>query len=64
MSRKTSTAERNYSATEKEFLSIITTIRKCRMYLAGTPFTVVTDHEPLLAMIQSAGEHNSNRVKR
>lgn len=47
-SRTLSRTERNYSATEKELLSVLFCISKFRPYVEGTRFTVVTDHYSLL----------------
>ena len=46
-SRSLSSVERNYSATEKEFLAVIWGIWKMRDYLEGYHFTVLTDHQSL-----------------
>jgi hypothetical protein len=47
LSRTTLAYERNYDATESEMLAGYWAIRKLRMYLQGTEFTLVTDHSAL-----------------
>lgn len=49
-SRSMNPAERNYSVTEKECLSIVWAIGMYRCYLLGTTFTIVTDHKPLVSL--------------
>ena len=48
-------AEKNYTTTEKECLTIIWETRGFRHYLLGAPFTLLTDHKPLV-WLESAKE--------
>ena len=45
--RNFSDTEKKYSVTEREALSVIVAIQKCRPYLLGNHFTVVVDHQAL-----------------
>lgn len=44
---KFSTTQRNYSATERECLAVLSGVEKFRPFIDGVPFTVVTDHASL-----------------
>ena len=50
-SRSLTKAEKNYSQLEKEGLSCIFGVTKFHSYLFGHPFHLVTDHKPLLALL-------------
>ena len=45
-SRKLIPAECNYITGEQELLAVVHALKKFRVYLLGTQFTVVTDHRP------------------
>ena len=50
-SRTFSASELNYSQLEKEALAIIFGIKKFHKFLYGRPFTLVTDHKPLVTIL-------------
>jgi len=49
-SHKLSSAERNYSATERELMAIVSATKEWRVYLHGSPHPVLlrSDHKPLV----------------
>ena len=61
-SKKFTKTELNYATVEKEALAIYWAINKFANYLYGRPFTLITDHKPLL-FFQSA-ERLNPRIKR
>ena len=54
-SRFLSQAEQNYAVVEKELLAVQWAVQNSRLYLAGANFTVITDHQPLLGILN--GKH-------
>ena len=46
-SRSCNPAEKNYGSCEGECLAVVWATQHFRKYLFGTPFTLITDHEPL-----------------
>ena len=51
VSRTLSTAEKNYSEMKKEALACVFGVKRFHSYLLGHPFTLVTDHKPLLSLL-------------
>jgi hypothetical protein len=47
-------AEQRYSATEGECLSLVWAVHKCKEYLQGRKFTLVTDHKALLYILDNS----------
>ena len=52
-SKSCNTAEKNYGSCEGECLAVVWATTHFREYLFGTPFTLVTDHEPLKWLMQT-----------
>ena len=52
-SRSLATAEKNYSQLEKEALAIIFGIKRFHQYIDGRKFQVVSDHKPLMSILDA-----------
>lgn len=63
-SRKLSTTEVKYSAFDRELLGCRDGIRHFRHMLEGRPFTIFTDHKPLVHALSQIGEPWSARQSR
>jgi hypothetical protein len=63
-SRKLSGAELNYSATDKEMLGVIESLREWRCYLEGGRFVIVTDHKPNTYLDTASNVHSVKRRAR
>ena len=50
-SRSLTKTERNYSQLEKEGLACVFGVTKFHSYLFGHPFDLITDHKPLLTLL-------------
>ena len=63
-SKALSPTESRYSQTEREALAIVWGCEQFRMYLLGTPFTVWTDHKPLVHIFNKPTASLSVRLER
>ena len=57
-------AEKNYAITEREALAVIKTLKSHEGMLHGGKLTIVTDHQPLVPLLQQAYKASSARLKR
>lgn len=58
LSKKFSTAEKNYCTTEKECYAIVFAVKKLKCYLDGqSKFIIQTDHNPLVWLQQNVGNN-------
>ena len=57
-SKKLSSAECKYSTLKRECLAIVWGMTKLRLYLAGKPFILQTDHKPLSYLNQAKFEND------
>ena len=62
-SRFLSSAEENYAVIELELLAVQWAIQKSRMYLVGTNFTVITDHQPLVGILNGKNIDAVNNLR-
>ncbi len=63
-SKKLSSAEIKYSTFDRELLAAFLTIRHFRFLLKGRQFTLLTDHEPLVAAMTRVTPPQSARQQR
>ena len=67
VSRTLNDAEKNYAQLEREGLALVFGVKRFYSYLFGYPFTLITDHKPLLGLLsecKSTSPQASARVKR
>ena len=50
-SRTLNDTEKRYSQTDREGLAVVAGVKRFHYYLAGRPFSIRTDHKPLLGLI-------------
>ena len=63
-SRALTEVEKRYSQTEREALAVVFGCEKFHLYLFGQPFTILTDHRPLIPMFNNAKAKLPARIER
>jgi hypothetical protein len=63
-SKKLSPTESRYSTFDRELLAAFHSVKHFRFFLEGRPFTLFTDHKPLVAAIQKQSTPFSSRQQR
>ena len=53
-SRALTPTEQRYSQTDREMLAVVFGVEHFHLYLYGSPFSVITDHKPLLGLVFSS----------
>jgi hypothetical protein len=59
-SKRLNSAERNYSATDREFTAMRQSLERWRHFLIGHPFDVLTDHASLTYLTESRSVNRRN----
>ena len=62
--RSKTKAEKKYSKVEGESLGLLTGVKANKMYLAGTEFEVIVDHQPLVTLYNRGSDNIPERVAR
>ena len=52
-SRTFTDVQKRYAPIEAELLAVVNAVTKCRLFLQGREFTVVTDHKPLIPILNA-----------
>ena len=63
-SRKLRPAETRYSTFDRELLAVYLALRHFKHLLEGSPFTILTDHRPLVHALSKPGDAWSDRQQR
>ena len=63
-SRSLSPVEQRYSQTEREALACVWTCERFHLYLYGAPFTLITDHKPLVPIFNNPKAKPPARLER
>ena len=63
-SRALTSVESRYSQTEREALGVVWACERFHLYVYGTDFTVITDHQSLLPMFNNPRAKLPGRVER
>lgn len=63
-SRSLTPVEQRYSQTEREALAVTWGIVHFRLYVFGSPFTVITDHKPLVPIFNNSYSNPPTRIER